>query len=247
MNTIAIFDYGSQYTQLIARRIREKEVYSEIVPWTTKAADLAADPPAGIILSGGPDSVFAPGAPSIDPAVFSLGVPVLGICYGMQLTAKTLGGSVVKGESGEYGKAEMRVVSEEGLFAGLPGSFMVWMSHGDRVETPPPGFATLAESGNCPCAAMADAARRFYAIQFHPEVVHTSFGGEILSNFVFRSLRMQARLEDFRLDRPHRRAVARTDRRRRSRARAFRRRRFLGGRRPPRPRHRQAPALHIRR
>ena len=185
MNTIAIFDYGSQYTQLIARRIREKEVYSEIVPWTTKAADLAADPPAGIILSGGPDSVFAPGAPSIDPAVFSLGVPVLGICYGMQLTAKTLGGSVVKGESGEYGKAEMRVVSEGSLFAGLPGSFTVWMSHGDRVETPPPGFATLAESGNCPCAAMADAARRFYAIQFHPEVVHTSFGGEILSNFVF--------------------------------------------------------------
>lgn len=186
MDRITILDYGSQYTQLIARRIREEEVYSEIVPWTVKAADIARNPPSGIILSGGPNSVFADGAPSIDPAIYALGVPILGICYGMQLTARSLGGKVVRGESGEYGKTQMRVLQpESGLFDGLPESFTVWMSHGDCVAEPPPGFSVAASSANCPCAAMADASRRIYAIQFHPEVVHTEFGGRILANFVF--------------------------------------------------------------
>lgn len=186
---VTIFDYGSQYTQLIARRIREREVYSEIVPYNTAASTLRADPPAGIILSGGPDSVFAPGAPGIDPDVFKLGIPVLGICYGMQLMAQTLGGKVEPGEGGEYGKTELSAGGGDGsccaLFAEVPGRSTVWMSHGDRVSSLPPGFSAAASSANCPCAAMFDPGRKFYAIQFHPEVVHSEYGGKVLSNFVF--------------------------------------------------------------
>ncbi len=182
---IAILDYGSQYTQLIARRIRENHVYSEIIRYDTTAEELQRRLPTGIILSGGPNSVFEKGAPGIDPAIFDLGVPVLGICYGMQLMAERLGGSVKPDESREYGKTVMHTTPGNALFHGLPKSFTVWMSHGDRVETIPSGFKTSAYSSNCPFAAIRDEERRFFAIQFHPEVVHTEHGSEILKNFVF--------------------------------------------------------------
>jgi len=186
MQKIAILDYGSQYTQLIARRVREKNVYSEILPFATPAAKLAEEGYAGIVLSGGPDSVFAENSPGIDEGVFGLGVPVLGICYGMQLMAKTLGGKVERGESGEYGKAQIETLMPDALFDGVPRESTVWMSHGDRVVEPPRGFATVAASGHCPCAAMSDASRRFYALQFHPEVVHSVHGGKIVENFLFK-------------------------------------------------------------
>lgn len=182
---IVIFDYGSQYTHLIARRIREQRVYSEVVPFSTTAESLRSEMPAGIILSGGPNSVFAEGAPSIDPAVFSLGVPVLGICYGMQLMSQTLGGKVVAGTAREYGKAELKSDCTCRLFEKVPETSTVWMSHGDRVAELPTGFKVVAESANCPYAAMSDVSRRFYALQFHPEVVHTQFGEKIIANFIF--------------------------------------------------------------
>ncbi|MBO7483360.1 MAG: glutamine-hydrolyzing GMP synthase [Kiritimatiellae bacterium] len=183
---IVILDYGSQYTQLIARRIREQQVFSEIVRFDTTAAKLRENLPQGIILSGGPNSVFEEGAPGIDPEIFSLGVPVLGICYGMQLMSQTLGGKVEPGESREYGKTEMETVPDNELFAGLPERFVVWMSHGDRVSRIPDGFRTSATSANCPYAAIRDEARRFYAFQFHPEVVHTQHGTQIIGNFLFK-------------------------------------------------------------
>ena len=183
---IVILDYGSQYTQLIARRIRELQVYSEIVPFDISAAVLRTDPPQGVILSGGPNSVFEKGAPGIDPGIFGLGVPVLGICYGMQLMSQQLGGAVEPGRAREYGKTEMETVPGNDLFAGLPEKFAVWMSHGDRVSRIPEGFRVSAVSGNCPYAAIRDEARRFYAIQFHPEVVHTAHGREIIANFLFK-------------------------------------------------------------
>ncbi len=183
---IAILDYGSQYTHLIARRIREKKVYSEVLPTSVTAAELMENPPLGIILSGGPASVFAEGSPQIDPAIFDLGLPILGICYGMQLMAHTLGGKVEPGCEREYGRAVLNTRERgTGLFAGLPESFTVWMSHGDRVSALPKGFETTATSANCPYAAMCDESRRFYGLQFHPEVVHSEHGTEILANFVF--------------------------------------------------------------
>ena len=183
---IVILDYGSQYTQLIARRIREQQVFSEIVRFDTSAAKLRENLPKGIILSGGPNSVFEAGAPGIDPEIFALGVPVLGVCYGMQLMSQQLGGKVQPGESREYGKTEMATEPDNELFAGLPQRFVVWMSHGDRVSAIPAGFKVSATSANCPYAAIRDEARRFYAIQFHPEVVHTEHGSQILGNFLFK-------------------------------------------------------------
>ena len=182
---IVIFNYGSQYTQLIARRVREQHVYSEILPFTTTAAQLRGNLPAGIILSGGPDSVFDDGAPGVDPAIFELGVPVLGICYGMQLICHKLGGTVKHSAKREYGKTDVSVSKGGALFSGLPEKLTVWMSHGDSVAAIPHGFAPAAASANCPYAAIADEARRFYALQFHPEVVHTEYGGKIISNFLF--------------------------------------------------------------
>ena len=182
---IAILDYGSQYTQLIARRIRELEVYSEIIRCDTTAEALRKDPPAGIILSGGPCSVFEEGAPTVDPAVFNLGVPVLGICYGMQLMSMKLGGKVSPGIEREYGKMPIEVMSGNPLFQGLPSTLTVWMSHGDRVDAIPADFERGALSATCPFAAMFNNDRRLYGLQFHPEVVHTQYGTEILSNFVF--------------------------------------------------------------
>jgi GMP synthase (glutamine-hydrolysing) len=182
---IAILDYGSQYTQLIARRIREMEVYSEIIRCDTTAETLRQNPPAGIILSGGPCSVFEEGAPTVDPAVFDLGVPVLGICYGMQLMSMKLGGKVSPGIEREYGKMPIEVMAGNPLFNGLPATLTVWMSHGDRVDAIPADFERGALSATCPFAAMFNNDRRLYGLQFHPEVVHTQYGTEILSNFVF--------------------------------------------------------------
>ena len=182
---IAILDFGSQYTQLIARRVREQQVYSEILRFDTAAEKLRERKPAGIILSGGPNSVFEPGAPLCDPALFDLGVPVLGICYGMQLTAKTLGGVVKPGTHREYGHTQIEALPGNRLFAGLPSEFNVWMSHGDQVEVMPAGFSTSARSLSCPNAAMRNEARNIYALQFHPEVVHTQHGDKILHNFLF--------------------------------------------------------------
>jgi GMP synthase (glutamine-hydrolysing) len=182
---IAILDFGSQYSQLIARRVREQHVYSELVRFDTQAEALRRRAPAGIILSGGPSSVFEAGAPLCDPALFELGVPVLGICYGMQLGARSLGGTVKPGRSREYGHARIDVVEPAPLFAGLPAGLDVWMSHGDQVETLPPGFRRLAQTPTCPNAAMGDPARRIFGLQFHPEVVHTPQGTAILRHFLF--------------------------------------------------------------
>ena len=184
-NWIAILDFGSQYTQLIARRVREQHVYSEIVRFNTPAAELARRKPMGIVLSGGPASVFAKGAPLADPAIYELGIPILGICYGMQMTGILLGGEVQPGKSREYGHAPVTVLKPDPIFAGLPSELDVWMSHGDQVHVLPAGFETLAETATCPIAAMGHQQRRIYGIQFHPEVVHTPRGTEILRHFVF--------------------------------------------------------------
>jgi len=182
---IAILDFGSQYSQLIARRIREQRVYSELVRYDTTAADLASRGPSGIVLSGGPLSVFEAGAPLCDPAIFQLQIPVLGICYGMQLTAKVLQGTVRPGKSREYGNARIEVVEPDVLFKDMPAELEVWMSHGDQVVDLPKGFRKLAGTDSCPTAAMGDEARGIYGLQFHPEVVHTPRGTEMLRRFLF--------------------------------------------------------------
>ncbi len=185
--TILILDFGSQYTQLIARRIREQAVYSEIQPFNVSLEKIREMAPAGIVLSGGPSSCYEPGAPTISPEIFELGVPVLGICYGAQLTARLLGGKVEKSDKHEYGRAHLTVTDASGMFRGFTAGedLAVWMSHGDRVVALPPGFANVGESGNSPAAAFADPARRIHCVQFHPEVAHTPRGNEILGNFVF--------------------------------------------------------------
>ena len=184
---IVILDFGSQYTQVIARRIRECGVYSIIVRYDTPAAEIAARHPSGLILSGGPSSVYAPDAPLPDKAVFGLGLPVLGICFGIQLLAHSLGGKVEPGQKREYGKGSLRVTDPAcPLFKGLPDKFQVWNSHGDRLTQAPEGFKSVAVTENSDFAAVEDRERRFYGLQFHPEVVHTPNGREILSNFVHR-------------------------------------------------------------
>jgi GMP synthase (glutamine-hydrolysing) len=183
--TIIVLDFGSQYTQLIARRLRELSVYSEIWPPDTPADRIRARKPVGIILSGGPKSVSDAGAPKCDAAVFDVGTPVLGICYGMQLMAHTLGGTVAPAAQREYGHATVSVSPESTLFAGVPSQVRVWASHGDFVAAPPAGFSVVATSTNAPVAAMADIDRALYALLFHPEVVHTEHGLEILRNFAY--------------------------------------------------------------
>ncbi|MDA0991335.1 MAG: glutamine-hydrolyzing GMP synthase [Verrucomicrobia bacterium] len=182
---IAILDYGSQYSQLIARRVREQHVYSELLRYDTTAAELAARKPAGIILSGGPSSVFEDNAPIGDPAIYDLGIPVLGICYGMQMTAKLLGGAVKPGDAREYGHADIDITDHKCLFKGLDATIDVWMSHGDQVATLPTGFHASASTHSCPVAAMACDERSIYGLQFHPEVVHTAQGTDILRHFIF--------------------------------------------------------------
>jgi len=183
-DTIVVLDYGSQYSQLITRRIRECQVFCQMLPWDVPLEEIAALAPKGLILSGGPSSVYAPGAPYLREELLQLGVPVLGICYGMQLLAHALGGEVEAASEREYGPATVRVLdAHDPLFAGLPVELRVWMSHGDRIRALPPGFATLAQSDNSPHAAMADASKGYYGLQFHPEVVHTPHGMDILRNF----------------------------------------------------------------
>ena len=182
--TIAVLDYGSQYSQLICRRVREAHVYAEMIPWERAAERLPRVNLKGIILSGGPASVYEAGAPTLPAAVLESGVPVLGICYGLQLLAHALGGKVAPSTLREYGAAQIEVTQENGLFAGQPREQEVWMSHGDRVERLPAGFATVARSENSPCAAVADGTRGLYGLQFHPEVVHTRHGSALLHSFV---------------------------------------------------------------
>ncbi|HVV81749.1 MAG TPA: glutamine-hydrolyzing GMP synthase [Kofleriaceae bacterium] len=184
---VLVLDFGSQVTQLIARRVREQAVYCEIQPFHLPLEKIRAMAPAAIILSGGPASCYAPGAPTIDPALFELGVPVLGICYGAQLIARLLGGQVTPADKREFGRASLRVGQGAGVFRAMaPGDDLtVWMSHGDRVDALPAGFEQTATSDNCPFAAFADPARRIHAVQFHPEVVHTPRGAEILGGFLF--------------------------------------------------------------
>ncbi|MGC8634386.1 MAG: glutamine-hydrolyzing GMP synthase [Candidatus Limnocylindrales bacterium] len=189
-DTVIVLDFGSQYAQLIARRVRELHVYSELLPFDTPWAEIARRQPRAIILSGGPGSVYDEGAPRPDPALWTAGVPLLGICYGLQLMAQALGGEVVPASRREYGPAVIQVVEPQepgelrGLFDGTPREQPVWMSHGDSIVRLPPGFRPTAQTGATPVAGMADAQRRLYGIQFHPEVAHTPSGRDLLRNFV---------------------------------------------------------------
>ena len=181
---IIILDFGSQYNQLIGRRIREMEVYSEILPFNTSLEEIKSKNPAGIILSGGPSSVNSPDAHLVEKELFELGIPVLGICYGMQLTAHLLGGNVKKGEKGEYGKATLEITKSNPLFTGVSRFSTVWMSHFDEVETLPENFEISAKSGVI--AGIFNEKKNIYCVQFHPEVSHSEFGARMLENFVFQ-------------------------------------------------------------
>ena len=181
--TILVLDFGSQYSQLIARRIREVNVYSRIVPFRISAEEIRKEAPAGIILSGGPASVYSEHAPKCDPAIFELGIPILGICYGLQLTVQTLGGEVTRGKAREYGKATVITHDECPLFEDFPGEAQVWMSHGDKVTRLPEGFQSFAHTDNTEYAGIQNPERKIYGIQFHPEVVHTPMGQLVIENF----------------------------------------------------------------
>lgn len=182
MDAIAILDFGSQYAQLIARRVREQQVYCELFPWDAPAEQVLALHPKGFILSGGPASVYEPEAPVVPAYVFNRRVPVLGICYGMQALTQALGGEVAPSAEREYGPAQVETLVDNPLIP--PGNQQVWMSHGDRIQKPPPGFVTLGQSANSPVAIMGDLKRRYFGLQFHPEVRHTPGGKDILRRFV---------------------------------------------------------------
>ena len=182
---ILVLDFGSQYSQLIARRIRENNVYSEILPYNAPLDKIRAFSPKGIILSGGPSSIYDKKAPVPDKGIFDLGVPVLGICYGMQLMAHMFGGRVTKSSKREYGRAILMIDDRKDIFRKIPNKGVVWMSHGDRIVRLPSGFKPVAHTENSPVAAMADKKRKLFAFQFHPEVIHTEHGSEILKNYIF--------------------------------------------------------------
>jgi GMP synthase (glutamine-hydrolysing) len=184
---VLVVDFGAQYAQLIARRVREAHVFSEIVPRDITADEVAAHAPIGIILSGGPASVYEVGAYGVDKGVFELGIPVLGICYGHQVLANGLGGTVERNDVAEYGPAELTVTTDAVLFSGLPVEQPVWMSHRDSVTEAPPGFVVTASTGDSPVAAMEDSERGLYGVQFHPEVAHTPRGQEILKHFLYEA------------------------------------------------------------
>lgn len=184
-DTILILDFGGQYSQLIARRVRELHVYSEIISYKTPAEEIKKRNPKGLIFSGGPCSVYAGNAPHCDPEVFELTVPILGICYGMQLMAHRLGGEVSRAESREYGKTPLTITAESQLLTGLPRESVVWMSHGDLLTKPPAGFAVTGQTPHTPIAAMENKSKKLYGVQFHPEVVHTAYGKQLLTNFVY--------------------------------------------------------------
>mgnify|MGYP000095780794 CR=1 FL=1 len=188
LDTILVVDFGAQYAQLIARRVRELKVYSEIVPYTISAEEIKKRNPRGIIFSGGPASVYARGAPNIDRGIYELGIPILGICYGMQLMARDLGGEVARTDKSEYGPTKLRVIADDTLlFKDLPVEQLVWMSHKDSVVRMPPEFTVTAVTEGALVAAFENRSRGFYGVQFHPEVVHTEHGREILKNFVFEA------------------------------------------------------------
>src|SRR5436305_3891178 len=182
---VLIFDFGSQFAQLIARRVRELNVFCQIVRHDLSAERVRELNPKGIILSGGPMSVYEPGAPQCDPALFDLGVPVLGICYGMQLACLKLGGDVRPAASREFGRAHCRVREADGLFAGVPEETVVWMSHGDQVQAVGGDFVPLAATETCPLAAVRHRSRPVFGLQFHPEVSHTPYGSRMLRNFLY--------------------------------------------------------------
>ena len=178
-----VVDFGAQYAQLIARRVREARVFSEVIPHTAGVAEIKAKDPQAIVLSGGPASVYAEGAPQLDPALFDLGVPVFGICYGFQAMAAALGGTVARTGTSEYGRTELNVLGGE-LHSGLPGTQPVWMSHGDAVTVAPEGFEVVASSAGAPVAAFEDRTRRIAGVQYHPEVMHSPHGQQVLSRFL---------------------------------------------------------------
>jgi GMP synthase (glutamine-hydrolysing) len=189
-----VLDFGSQFTQLIARRIREQRVYSEIWPCTKSLDEIRRFNPRALILSGGPSSVHEPGSPAVDPAIFEMGIPVLGICYGLQLMAHVLGGRVVRSDRHEYGRAEVEHAGGSPLLVGFASDekLQVWMSHGDVVEKIPPGFVSLGSSKSCPFAMIANPERNIWGLQFHPEVAHTQRGTQLLANFLFRIAHIHA-------------------------------------------------------
>lgn len=189
---VLVVDFGAQYAQLIARRVREAGVYSELVPHTATAAEIAAKNPVGIILSGGPSSVYEEGAPSLDAGVFDLGVPTLGICYGFQVMAQALGGEVANTGLREYGATDATIITEGTLLAGQPVDQNVWMSHGDQVSQAPAGFDVLARTAATPVAAFANDERKFYGVQWHPEVKHSDHGQNVLENFLHKAAGLPA-------------------------------------------------------
>ena len=183
---VLVVDFGAQYAQLIARRVREAKVYSEIVPHTTPVAEILARKPAAIVLSGGPSSVYAPGAPGVDAALFDADVPVFGMCYGFQAMAQALGGEVARTGISEYGRTPVRVVDSGTLLADIPLEHRVWMSHGDSVRRAPEGFDVLATTAASPVAAFENTDRRFAGVQWHPEVLHTENGQKVFEHFLLQ-------------------------------------------------------------
>jgi GMP synthase (glutamine-hydrolysing) len=192
MHKVLILDFGSQYTQLIARKIRELGVYSEILPFSTPLRKIRGERPSALVLSGGPQSVYGKNAPHPQKGLFDLGIPTLGICYGVQLFAHFLGGQVVPSQEREYGFASLRVLDRGGLLAKVKDKEQVWMSHGDRLENAPPGFLITGSTANTRAAVIEDRARGFYGVQFHPEVIHTKEGLKVLGNFLFRLAGLEA-------------------------------------------------------
>ena len=186
-DTVLVLDFGAQYAQLIARRVRECHVYSEVVPCDLDPAEVRASGAKALILSGGPASVYEPGAPALDPRLLDLGLPVLGLCYGQQAMAKVLGGRVEPTGIREYGRTALSAVTESVLFSDLPAEQTVWMSHGDTVTAPPPGARVVASTEATPVAGFEDPGRGLYGVQFHPEVAHTPRGLDLLKNFLYQA------------------------------------------------------------
>src|SRR3712207_2658142 len=181
---VLVVDFGGQYNQLIARRVRENNVYCEIIPYNYSIEKIKAKNPQGIIFTGGPNSVYEDGSPKVDKEIFNLGVPVLGICYGDQLMAHTLGGEVTSPDKREYGKTEVNIKNDNLLFKSIKDVDQCWMSHTDYISKVPAGFEIIATTSECPCEAMANEERKLYGVQFHPEVEHTLFGKQMLKNFL---------------------------------------------------------------
>ena len=245
-DTVVVLDFGSQFAQLIARRVRELNVYSELLPHDTPMAELERRGAKAVILSGGPSSVYDTDAPRADPALWSGRIPVLGICYGLQLMAHELGGEVVSSTKREYGPATVNVTDGDGLLAGIDRVQPVWMSHGDSILRPPSGFRPIAQTDSTPFAGLADPSRNLYGIQFHPEVVHTPVGRDVLRNFVVGIAGVPAELDGREPRRDDRGRDPRTGRDRPRHLRALRRGGLRGRGNAGAPGHRRAADLHLR-